>query len=131
MTTVSRSDKDLAKGTSIADWPNWLRWILAVGAFGIIPFFTLFYIGPTWDFPLPKGVVGMIAPLVIYGLGFSQILLSTALAPNHQLKVAGALTVLNTINGVLLLLLADDAIKSILLISTGWIAYYLLKKHLT
>lgn len=131
MSTVSNSDKDLATGTSITGWPHWLRWMLAIGAFAIIPFFTVFYMGPTWSFPLPKGVVGMFAPLVMYVLGFTQILLSTALVPKHQLKWAGIFAILNTINGLLLLLLADDVIKSISLVVTGWVAYYMLKKYLT
>lgn len=130
MRTTTNNSKDLATGTSIERWSHWLRWILAIGAFSIIPFFTLFYVGPTWNIPLPKGVLMQaFIPLALYGLGFTQILLSTALAPKHQLKVAGILVALNTLNGVLLLLFGDDAVKSLFLITTGWVAYYMLKRH--
>lgn len=130
MSKNSNGSQDLATGTSIAGWPHWLRWILAVGAFSIIPFFTLFYAGRTWNIPLPKGVlVQAFIPFAMYGLGFTQILLSTALAPKSQLKVAGVLVTLNTLNGMLLLLFGDDAVKSLFLITTGWVAYYMLKRH--
>jgi len=70
MGTTTNNSKDLATGTSIERWPHWLRWILAIGAFSIIPFFTLFYVGPTWNIPLPKGVLAQaFIPFAMYGLG--------------------------------------------------------------
>lgn len=86
---------DLARGTFLEKWPNWLRWLLFLPAALLVPFLvsTLYIISTTWFLGIgPNAFFINLVRGVFTGAGF--VFVGAAVAPRYQKIVSLILLVL-------------------------------------
>jgi hypothetical protein len=128
---------DLARGTFLSKWPNWIRWILFLPSAVFIPilFYMFQYLMQTWFLDIgPDAFLLVISRSIIYGGGF--VLAGSMVAPKGQKIIAiilmiimamlvGAGTFAAVLNRTFMSTLVENLV---ILASAGYTTYYVFKE---
>lgn len=92
---IPNDKKDLAEGTFLCKWPDWVRWLLFLPSAIVVPFLYLVIqsLFQNWFLDVgPNAFYLVLIRSIVYGGGF--VLVGSMVAPSHQKSVSIVMLVL-------------------------------------